>query len=186
MSSILRLSFPEYDRMVRKGAFDVLDRRIEFIRGELREMNPAGPVHDDLIGYLTRWSASVTSAASVAIRVQSGLDLPEQESRPEPDLLWVKARRYLDRHPRASEVLLAIEVAESSLPSDLTEKAALYAEAGILEYWIVDATANRVQTFAEPLDGVYQSLQRFEPGQTVSPRCSPQAGLDVADLFGKR
>lgn len=185
MSNALRLSVREYDRMVQKGAFNDLDRRIEFIRGELREMNPAGPVHDDLIGYLTRWSTSVTSAAKVAIRIQSGLDLPEQESRPEPDLLWVTARRYFERHPRASEVLLAIEVAESSLQSDLTEKATLYAEAGIVEYWIVDVPANCVHTFAEPREGTYQTQRHYELGESVSPRCLPDARLDISDLFGK-
>ena len=60
MSTGLHLTAQEFDRMVERGAFDHLNRKIELIRGELREINPAGPLHDDLITYLTNWSARST------------------------------------------------------------------------------------------------------------------------------
>lgn len=66
----------------------------------------------------------------------------ESNSRPEPDLLWVKAGRYQQGHPTADDVMLAIEVSHTSLQYDLSEKASLYAEAGIVEYWLVDANAS--------------------------------------------
>ena len=152
-------------------------------------MSPAGPIHDDLITFLAGWSTSVIDTERIRVRIQCGLELTEQESRPEPDVLWVAARRYLDRHPRASDVQLAIEVANSSLRFDMDEKAALYAEAGIIEYWIVDTNAECIHLFREPqiTSGQvrYQFQQRFELGMQISPSCMPQAMLNVSELFGK-
>lgn len=76
MSTTLHLTIDEFDRMVLCGAFDHLRRKIELIRGELREMNPAGPLHDDLITYLTNWSVLAASKHSlvsyIANRPESG------------------------------------------------------------------------------------------------------------------
>jgi Uma2 family endonuclease len=189
MSTILKLSIEEYSRMIEHGAFDLLHRRIELIRGELREMSPAGPVHDDLITFLAQWSSSVLDTNRIQVRIQCGLELTKQESRPEPDVLWVAARRYLDRHPSASDVHLAIEVADSSLQFDLDGKAVLYAEAGIVEYWIVDANDNCIHLFRDPqrVSGraSFQIQQRFGLGMCISPACLPQALLDISSLFGK-
>ena len=84
MSTTLHLSISDYDQMIARGVFYHLNRKIELIRGELREMNPAGPIHDDLIGYLTHWSYQVINDCGIRIRVQSGLSLAGQQSRPEP------------------------------------------------------------------------------------------------------
>ena len=73
MSVSSKITGAEFDSMVDRGAFDGLGpRKIELIRGELRFMNPAGPVHDDYIDYLTRWSVENTKAMDANIRVQSG------------------------------------------------------------------------------------------------------------------
>lgn len=114
MSTVLKLTTAEYDDMVAKGAFDGLQKKIELINGVIVETNPAGPVHDDLIEFLNQWSVRNTKSDKVSVRVQSGLSLPEFDSRAEPDVLWMKARRYRDRHPMSDDVLLAIEVADSS------------------------------------------------------------------------
>ena len=80
MSTDLKLTAAEYERMVAKGAFDELRQKIELINGAIVSMNPAGPVHDDIIEFLTRWSTRNTDEKSVGVRVQSGLDLSELES----------------------------------------------------------------------------------------------------------
>ena len=90
-------------------------------------MNPAGPLHDDYIAYLSAWSYNNTDQQKISVRSQTGLSLPELSSRPEPDVLWVKAKRYLDRHPRGTDVILAIEVSKSSLAVDRATKFELYA-----------------------------------------------------------
>ena len=104
--------------MVEKGAFEGIEKKIELMRGELRERSPAGPIHDDILPYLTMWSCRHALGCKAVVRVQSGLDLSEFESRPEPDLLWVEDKRYPDGHPSAGSVLLAIEVAHCRLRSD--------------------------------------------------------------------
>ncbi len=125
MSTDLKLTAAEYERMVAKGAFDELRQKIELINGAIVSMNPAGPVHDDIIEFLTRWSTRNTDEKSVGVRVQSGLDLSEFDSRPEPDIAWVKAGRYVDGHPRAEHVLLLIEVSDSSPGFDLVHEGRL-------------------------------------------------------------
>jgi Uma2 family endonuclease len=185
MSTGLHLTADEFDQMVDRGAFDHLNRKIELIRGELREMNPAGPLHDGLINYLTRWSVLETAKCNLGVTTQTGLDLSELESRPEPDLMWVDDKRYMDRHPSASEVRLAIEVSYSSLRGDLTEKATLYAEAEITEYWIIDANASCVHVFRQPRGIEYTDRQIINIGETIAPLVAPDALLDVRDLFAR-
>lgn len=144
-------------------------------------MNPAGPLHDDLIYFLVDWSVRSTDRGTISVRVQAGLDL---ESQPEPDLLWVRAARYRDRHPTAEDVRLAIEVSESSLQSDLIEKAALYAEAGIQEYWIVDATAQGIHVFRDPRAGEYAPCSVAKIGEQLMPLAPCSTPLDLQSLFG--
>ena len=116
-------------------------------------MNPAGPIHDDLITFLTNWSVRNSETARTLITSQTGLDLPEVQSRPEPDLMWIRATRYRDHHPRSTDVQLAIEVAYSSLVYDLEIKRRLYAESNIQEYWIVDPQARCIHVHRQPKDG---------------------------------
>ena len=74
MSTTLHLSLHEYNRMVDRGAFDELNRKIELIRGEVVEMNPAGPVHDDYIDYLMDWSFRSTDRMQIRVRGQTGIN----------------------------------------------------------------------------------------------------------------
>ncbi len=181
MSIGLRLTAKEYDQMIAKGAFDGIHRRIELIRGELREMSPAGPVHEDYIDFLNRWSMQVTSSADCVVRVQSSIDL--DDSRPEPDVTWLKPGRYAARRPQADDVLLLIEVADSSLPSDLTEKADLYAEFGVAEYWIVDVRGKCIHVFTQPDGSAYSQRTAVACPSPISPRCKPDAKLNTGELF---
>ena len=184
MLPTLHLTLAEYDTMVRVGAFDRIERKVELIRGELIETNPAGPLHDDLIAYLNTWSARNSRESQTLFTSQTGLDLPEVQSRPEPDLMWIRAARYRDAHPRATDVQLAIEVAYTSLAYDLETKQKLYAQCGIQEYWIVDAKAKCIHVHRQPLDADYsERFVRSAPG-TLSPLIEPAAQLDLSDLFG--
>lgn len=185
MVTTLHLKLNEYDHMVACGAFDAIDRKVELIRGEICAMNPAGPVHDDLIDFLHDWSVRSTDRAKIHVRGQTGMDLPQLDSRPEPDVFWVKARRYFDGHPTGRDTLLSIEVADSSLQSDRTTKADLYAEAGIPEYWVVDVQGRCIYVMREvAADGRYGWLRTAVLGEEVTPLAAPDAILNVADLFG--
>lgn len=148
-------------------------------------MNPAGPIHDDLIDYLNDWSVRSTDRKSIHIRGQSGVSLPNLQSRPEPDVFWIKAGRYLDHHPTGNDVLLAIEVADSSLQSDRTTKAELYAEAQIQEYWVVDVQGQCIYQMRDvAADGHYGWQRTIKLGGEISPLAKPNAVLNINDLFG--
>ncbi len=187
MSTALRLTLDDYHAMIDRGAFDGLDRRVELIRGELREMSPIGPIHCDLVDELTVWSIEQTTRQTIRVRVQSGVALlsgePELDSEPEPDVVWLKPRRYANRRAEGRDVLLVIEVSDSSLTYDRGEKSELYAQSGLPEYWIVDVPGRQVLQFSNPVGSEYQTRRVAVPGDCISPACHPAAVLDVAALF---
>ena len=182
MSIASKITGPEFDSMVDRGAFDGLSpRKIELIRGELRFMNPAGPVHDDYIEYLTRWSHDHTNTNEARIRVHCGFVC--DDDRPEPDVLWLKPRRYGRTRPTTSDVMLLIEVSDSSLADDLREKADIYAESGIAEYWVIDIPASRIHVMTKSDGKHYHSIEIVVPPNQLAPRCKPVALLNTAELF---
>ncbi|MFZ4082118.1 MAG: Uma2 family endonuclease [Pirellula sp.] len=183
MSTIsAKLTGREFDAMVDRGVFDCIGgKKLELIRGELRFMNPASPVHDDYIDYLNRWSHSWTTQETANIRVQSGLIC--DDNRPEPDILWLKPRRYGRNRPTAADVLLLIEVSDTSLASDLQEKADMYAQAGVHEYWVVDVPSCRIHVLSNSDGKTFRKIQIAIAPTLLSPECAPTAKLDLADLF---
>ncbi|TWU59001.1 hypothetical protein Poly51_17860 [Rubripirellula tenax] len=181
MSTSLRLTPHQYDQMIAKGAFVGFEKRIELIHGELREMNPAGPAHCDYINFLARWSFESTRDTSIVVSIQNIIDA--DDSRPEPDITWLKPGRYAHRHPTGNDVLLVIEVADSSLRFDRGEKLAIYASQNIPEYWIVDIADRCIEVFTGPELDDYSNRRRVEVDGAVRPTCCPAAELKLADLF---
>ena len=182
MSISSKLTGAEFDSMVDRGAIDGLrPRKIELIRGELQFRNPAGPVHDDYIDYLTRWSVENTKSMDANIRVQCGFVC--DDNRPEPDILWLKPKRYGATRPTAADVMLLIEVSDSSLANDLQIKADIYAESGVAEYWVVDIPASRIHVMTKSDGRHYRSIEIVVPPSPLSPMCKPDAILDTAALF---
>lgn len=182
MSTIASLSGDDFDRMVLRGAFaDLEPMKVELIYGELRFMNPAGPVHEGEIEYLTNWSYANTDRQEVSIRVQSSINCGDH--RPEPDLIWSRRMPAKRIRPTHTDVLLLIEVSDSSTEQDLGEKAKLYAEHDIPEYWVVDVQAEQVHVHRSPNQGKYQSIQSYDKSAMVSPLFQPAATLSLAELF---
>jgi Uma2 family endonuclease len=184
LSTIAHLSLAQYDRMIEAGVFDQGKRqRIEFIRGEIRDMNPIGSVHEVVVDRLNEWSFENLPKGRVWVRIQNSIGLPSLDSAPEPDLAWVARRDYSRARPTAVDVLLIIEVAESSLAYDCGDKADLYAEAGIAEYWVVNIPDRSVEVRREPRSGRYRSLQTYRGDAEVRPLAMPELVLRPASLF---
>ena len=182
MSLLTKITGAEFDSMVERGAFDGFGpRKIELIRGELRFMSPAGPIHDDYIDFLIRWSTDNTSATEFNIRVQCGFVC--DDNRPEPDVMWLKPRRYGRTRPTAADVMLLIEVSDSSIATDLQEKADLYAESGVVEYWVVDVPSSRIHVMSESDGKHYRKIEIVVPPNTLSPKCHPHSKLFTSELF---
>ena len=184
MSTVAHLTLAQYDRMIGAGVFDQRRRqRLEFVRGEIRDMAPIGSPHEEIVDRLTVWSIESLPKARVRVRVQNSIGLPTLESAPEPDLAWVVQRDYSGRRPTAEDVLLVIEVAETSLAYDTGEKAELYGAAGIGDYWVIDVAGRAIEVRREPVGGRYRSLKTFTGEEEVHPLAMPEVFLRPALLW---
>jgi len=129
MKALLKITVEEYDLMIESGVFAGRgDQRMELIYGEIREVNPRNPPHEDSVDRLMYWSIDKTNQEEVRVRIQNSLGITEFDSVPEPDVAWMAVRNYRQRRPEPADVLLLIEVADSTLRKDRTEKAGLYAK----------------------------------------------------------
>jgi Uma2 family endonuclease len=178
-----RFTVEDYHRMAEAGILGE-DDRVELIEGEIVEMPPLGSGHAGTVNRLTRlFGRSLGDRAVVAIQnaVRIG-DLSE----PQPDVALLRPRPdfYGDAHPQPEDVLLLVEVAETSVAFDRRVKASLYARSGIREYWIVDLSAGLVDIHTAPVGDVYQELRSVGPGELVSPTTFPDVELQGADIVG--
>ncbi len=183
MSTVARLSLQQYDRMIERGVFEGDGRRLEFIRGEICEMNPPGPWHESVVDALDEWSHESLPRRAVRIRVQNSIGLPELETAPQPDLAWVARRDFRRKRPTANDVLLVIEVSDSTLEYDTGVKADLYAAAGIADYWVVNIPEQCVEVRRDPSGGRYRTLTTFADDQDVRPLAFPDVALRPGELF---
>jgi Uma2 family endonuclease len=186
VSTIARLSLAEYDRMIEHGVFDEgKRRRLEFIRGKIRELTPIGSLHEVVVDRLNEWSVRSLPEGKVWVRVQNSIGLPDLGSAPEPDLTWVARRDYSQGRPTAEDVLLVIEVAESSLAYDCGEKADLYAEAGITDYWVINLPKRSVEVRRDPASGHYRDLTTHMGDGEVRPMAIPELALRPSMLWDR-
>jgi Uma2 family endonuclease len=185
MSTTTHLTLEEYDRMIRAGVFEREGNRYraELIHGEILEMAPIGSLHEEVVDRLTEWSYANLRSKKVRVRVQNSIGLPELESAPEPDIVWVRKRDYSQGRPTSADVLLVIEVAESSLKYDSEIKAELYASTGIEEYWLVNLIDRRIEVRRQPQSGHYGSVEHFSGVEEVRPLAFPEIAIRPAALW---
>ena len=173
----------EYHRMGDAGILKPTER-VELIRGEIIEMPPIGPRHVAFVNNLTQ--LLVTRLAGRAIvSVQNPVAL-DDDTEPEPDLAILRRRRpvpYKESEPATEDVLLLIEIGDTSLTYDRGTKLRLYAEAGIPEYWVVDASAEVVEIHRGPAAEGYGETRRLTGGATVSPQAFPDIVLPLVEIF---
>lgn len=172
----------EYHRMGEVGILKAHDR-VELIRGEIVEMSPIGRRHAAFVDNLTE--LLVTRLAGRAIVSVQNPVVVAADSEPQPDLKLLRRRPvpYKDAEATAADVLLVIEVAETSLRYDRTVKLALYAETGVPEYWLVDAGAEAIEVYRGPAADGYREATRATGESTVSPAAFPGVRLTVAEIF---
>lgn len=183
----LKLTLAEYEQMNEKGAFDWLrERRIELIRGEIREMMAPNPPHSLVLANLTQWSYANAPLDEVIIRTQDPIGIPELDSAPQPDIVWVRRRDYSKRHPRSGDVLLIIEVSDATYGYDTGEKLELYAECGIKDYWVVNVKHYRVEMFRKPRGGTYTVRKEIDYESAISPLAFPKIALEVERAFARK
>jgi Uma2 family endonuclease len=182
-----RLSIAEYERMAAAGVLPS-GLRVELLDGDLIETAPMGLAHLSLSLRLTRLFVQ-RAQGRAAVSPGYPIALPPG-SMPEPDfaLLRPRADDYAGARPAAADVLLLVEVSDSSMPFDAGVKARVYASHAIPEYWIVDVAARRliVHRNARPLAGDWGTVDVLSAPFAVAPLALP--GLDVSstDLWPER
>jgi Uma2 family endonuclease len=186
MSTIARFSLEHYEHMVESGAFaGPWQKRLELLRGEICMMSPIGVQHAQALISLTDWSYQHVDLSMIMIGVQTALRIPVNNSEPEPDLAWMVRKEYSQHHPEPADVLLVVEVADSSLQADRTDKLAIYAEAGIADYWIVNLIDRQIEVYRQPHGRSYQEKTVHGKSQAVFPLALPAAEITPARLFPK-
>ena len=178
-----KFTVEEYGRMGEAGVFSP-DVRVELIEGEIVDMSPIGDRHAACVGWLTRTLTLLLQHVAL-VWAQNPVRL-DNYSEPEPDILVLKPRDdfYRNGKPRPEDVLLLIEVSDSTLGFDRKRKVSLYARRGIPEVWIVNLNDERVEMFAGPSGGAYQTTATFSRGEEVQSRTLAALRLAVSEIFG--
>ena len=176
----------EYYRAADAGVFRP-DEKLELINGEvIRKASPQGSKHATSLEYMADAQATAFGSAG-HVRHQLPLGL-SADSEPEPDIAVIRGQRreYEDHHPGPGDVLLVVEVADKTLAFERGRKAALYAAAGIPEYWVVNLRQQRVEVHRDPVGSTGARCQDVfdrKPGETVSALAAPGVAIPVADLL---
>ncbi|MDC0834639.1 Uma2 family endonuclease [Geitlerinema sp. CS-897] len=161
------LTVEDYHRMAEAGILHP-DERVELLDGEILQMSPIGRRH---AAYVLRIANQLKDelGSRTFIDVQNPVVLNDY-SEPQPDIVLLPPREdfYIETGVLASDVYLVVEVAESTLEFDRTEKLPRYALAEIPEVWIVDTNANRIEMYRNPIEGKYQSSQILNRGDRLS------------------
>ena len=176
-------STDQYEKMIEAGVLTE-NNRVELLRGEIVNMAPIGLRHSGCVARLVAiFSARLEQSAIVW--PQNPIRLSD-DSEPEPDvaLLEPRADYYSSSRATPGDVLLLIEVADSTLARDKFLKLPLYAEGGITEYWIVNLVEDVVQTYSRPAKGSYSKVNQYQRGETLSPEAFPNLIIKVDEIIG--
>ena len=179
---VRRFTVAEYYAMAEAGILKE-EERVELIDGVIVTMSPMGNPHRATVNRLTRMMVVAVGTRAI-VQVQCPITLDDR-TMPEPDLALLRERAdfYESEDTYPDDVLLVIEVAESSVDYDRHEKLPRYAQAGILEVWITVLPERIIEAHAEPVDGVYTRNLIYVPDDAISPSALPDIELVVSDIL---
>ncbi len=181
-----KFSLEHYEHMIRVGAFDPpFDISAELLEGNIVMMSPIGEPHSQAIIALSEWSYEVVDRKQLAIRVQMPIRIPATQTEPELDLVWVRRTVSREKPPEPGQVVLLIEVAESSLAYDREVKLPNYALAGIPECWIVNLIDEQIEVYRKPSGRTYQEQSTYCGDTEIRPLALPTSSLKPSRLFGQ-
>jgi Uma2 family endonuclease len=178
--TIAKWTIEQYHKLVNAGM--LIDRRVELLAGDIIEVSPEGMSHavycGDAVDYLRQLLGN-----RAKVREAHPITLPN-DSEPEPDIAVVvpSPNRYLDHHPYPADVFWLIEYADSTLTKDLNIKQEIYAQAGVLEYWVVNLQASELIIFRGANISGYETENRLATGN-ISPLSFPDIEIEVRRLF---
>ncbi len=178
------VSAQEYLRMGDAGVF-APNERLELIEGEIVEMAPIGSRHAGAVNALNRLFNRLVDDRAV-VSVQNPFIVGER-SVPQPDLALLKARAdsYSDAHPTVADVLLVVEVADTTLAFDIGTKVPLYARHGVPEVWVVDLQERALRVFRDPSASGYRKSFTAAGDESVAAAALPDVVIALSELFPK-
>jgi len=173
----------EYYQMAKTGILQP-DEKVELIAGQIiRNMTPQGSFHAAAITRTNRLLNQPVQPRFL-VRLQLPIQL-DNRSEPEPDLALVKSDPfdYDDHHPKAEDVYLIIEIADSTLKTDLTLKKQVYAEAKIPDYWVLDLAKRQLYVYRQPTEEGYQEEQILSEQHSIAPLSFPDFRVKVGEML---
>lgn len=175
------LTVEEYHKMGEAGILQ--EKGIELIRGEIIAMSPIGSKHASCVNLLNEILFEQVGR-EVIISIQNPVQLGDS-SEPEPDIALLKRTegRYFTQLPGASDVLLVIEVADTSVMFDREVKLPLYAESGIPEFWLINLEENEIEVYWQPSGNAYKFRELLRPGDILNAR-NMELSIAANDILG--
>lgn len=180
--TVRRFTVDEYYRMAEAGIL-AEDDRVELLDGEILQMTPIGSRHAACVDRVL-YRFRMLPAERAIIRVQSPIR-PSDRSAPQPDVTLLKHRAdfYDEEHPGPEDVLLILEVAETSVKYDRDRKLPLYARAGVREIWLLDLRARQIHACLEPRGGSYRPVRLYGAGEELAPAAFPELRVGVSEFL---
>ena len=157
----------------------------ELIEGEIIHRMTIGSKHASIVRKLEKYLER-NFGDFVMISGQNPIHIDEH-NEPEPDIALLKPREdfYAENHPVPEDVLLVVEVSDSTVDFDREVKKTIYAEAGIGEFWLVNLKQNTVETYSNPSNGTYYQMRIFERGEIVQTKNIDGVAVEVNKIFGE-
>lgn len=177
-----RLTVDDYYRMGKAGILRA-DERVELIEGEIIDMPPPRSRHAGTVKQLAQLLQHAVGGRAL-VQVQDPLTLGEY-SEPQPDLALLHARAdfYKSRHPRAEDVLLVVEVAETSLRYDRDVKVPLYATHGVPEVWLIDIDNKLLVRYRDARAGTYARTDHADTRAPIEIEALREVRVDLSAVF---
>ena len=176
----------EYHALAEVGVL-APDEKVQLIAGDVVVMSPVGDLHATCVELIDDEFSIFRQPGRTQVRVQSPLVMPDN-SEPEPDAMVLAWRedRYLFRTPRPEDVLLLVEVSDSTLRYDRDVKMSLYAAAGVPEAWLVNLRDGWIESNTEPAVDGYRVTRRYGLGDAIAPQAFPDLAIPVERIIPPR
>ena len=177
-----RFTVDDYHRMADAGIL-AEDDRVELVAGEIVQMSPIGDRHMSAVNRTNRVFSRIVGDRAL-VSVQNPVSLPPYDE-PEPDIALLRPREddYARGKPGAADILLVVEVADSSVTYDRQTKLRRYAAAGVPEAWLLDLPGDALEVHREPGPREYALIRRCYRGEQIAPQALPDLAVAVADLL---
>lgn len=173
----------EFERMGGAGIFSE-DARLELIEGQIVELSPTGSRHASCVIFLNRF-LNQAAGNSALISIQNPMQLNDI-TEPQPDVALQRLRDDFCRnsHPKPQDVLLIIEVSDTTVDYDRLIKLPLYAKAGIPEVWIINLPAEQIEIYAEPVGDAYRITKQAQRGEIAQAQSVATLHINTDEVLG--